>query len=60
MTAKAERHAAKMRLQNTEFLRRKLWRKVQAQFDARKLTTTEARDIMAEFWNDRRKDKAMA
>jgi|HubBroStandDraft_5_1064220.scaffolds.fasta_scaffold34335_5 hypothetical protein len=50
------RHAAKMRLRNTENLRVTLFRKLLKDYEAGRLTEREYRDLRAAFWDDRRLD----
>ena len=50
------REEARMRLQNTEYLRRRLWLSVAQQTRIGKLTPKEADAVRRQFWEERRAD----
>jgi hypothetical protein len=51
---------AKMRLGNTETLRSLAFRRIARAVEAGKLTESEARQLRAQFWDERLKDKKVA
>lgn len=57
MSQATEKHAARMRAERTEVLRKKRWGWIDIQLRAGNLTVKEAQQIMKEFWEERLADK---
>ena len=59
MRASIEKHAAKMRLRNTEYLRQVLLRRIERMRNEGVLNDAEAAQLKREFWNERFEDKKL-
>jgi hypothetical protein len=55
-----ETHAALMRCQNSEAIRRQLWKKLGRELVAGKVTAREAIAIKNDFWDALRQDQSIA
>ena len=60
MNAEAKRHAAKMRLRNTERSRKSTWYRIAQLLRFGKITEAEAAEMRTQFWEDRRRDQIAA
>ena len=58
--ARREEHAAAMRCENTEHLRRGLWVRLGRMVARGKLTASQAAEAKREFWEARRADQRAA